>query len=179
MVWLIKQRGYKRKRGWTVDWDMIYTKNWFIQHSYFLWQRQDDRLPRSVVSVSAGKHAVIRRVMPGQRCTLHCYTAHPRRLAGKVTSLRLAHSSPAGADASACLQKKRACVSHRMILLLKSGTWQRRHAHLSADPGLKLSEGVWDKLSQSENRLRGALHLLRVKSLLQMLAKLLCGVSFK
>ncbi|GAA6074808.1 uncharacterized [Tachysurus ichikawai] len=60
-----------------------------------------------MVSVSTGKHAVIRRVMPGQRCTLHCYTAHPRRLAGKVTSLWLAHSSPARADASACLQKKR------------------------------------------------------------------------
>lgn len=67
--------------------------------------------------MSAGKHAVIRRVMPGQRCTLHCYTAHPLRLVGKVTSLRLAHSSPAGADASACLQKRGLCVTLNDIIV--------------------------------------------------------------
>lgn len=82
-AWLIKQGGYKTNTGRLGERDLQYTKNWFVHHAYFLWQRQDDRLLRSAVSVSAGKHAVIRRVMPGQCCMPHCYTAHPWRLAAK------------------------------------------------------------------------------------------------
>lgn len=179
-AWLIKQGGYKTNTGRLGERDIQYTKNWFVHHAYFLWQRQDDRLLRSVVSVSAGKHAVIRRVMPGQCCMPHCYTAHPWRLAAKSNKPEAGTQQPGRSwcfSLSRGRKKNEACVSSRTIWLLKSGTWQRRRAHLSAQPGPKAFRRSARQTVTVLNRLRGALHLLRVKSLSQMLANLFSDLA--